>query len=286
MFFTSWCMRAIPEYFLRDMYAYLHPASTPSSSPTQLPKLAHYSPLLHNCMLAVASAFSSDPLIRKPETRARFAEEARAYIETECSRPNICTVQALGLFASYYSGQGQQTLGFMYFGMSARIAQALGLCADCAPLLRSGRLRPSQVLDRAWAFHMGVAQDACWSLYVGRECGFSVQLPTPSYKLDSHIPASGANAEALVPSEGAAVGGITASSLCSSTEDPLYLGTLAAGAAIERLDLMTWRRKSEDESEFPRNAMFSAFMRTCQIMRISRLVMDLMCVYLSFVFYV
>lgn len=113
MFFTSWCMRAIPDYFLRDMYTYLH-----SYSPAPLPKLAHYSPLLHNCMLAVASAFSSDPVIRRPETRARFAEKAKAYIEVECSRPNISTVQALGLFASYCSGQGQQTLGFMYFGRS------------------------------------------------------------------------------------------------------------------------------------------------------------------------
>lgn len=114
MFFTSWCMRAIPDYFLRDMYTYLHPP--PSSSSAALPKLNHYSPLLHNCMLAVATAFSSNPEIRNPETRAKFAEKAKGYIEVECSRPNISTVQALGLFASYYSGQGQQTLGFMYFG--------------------------------------------------------------------------------------------------------------------------------------------------------------------------
>lgn len=181
--------------------------------------------------------------------------------------------------------------------MSARIAQALGLCADCAPLLRSGRLRPSQVLDRAWAFHMGVAQDACWSLYVGRECGFSVQLPMASYKLDSDIPASGANAEALaagastsagadVSGRAGAVEGHSASILSScSIEDPLYLSTVSAGAALERLDLMTWRgRGSDDEDGFPRNMMFSAFMRTCQIMKISRLVMDLMFVFLVTVF--
>ena len=166
-------------------------------------------------------------------------------------------------------------------GMSARIAQALGLCADCAPLLRSGRLRPSQVLDRAWAFHMGVAQDACWSLYVGRECGFSVQLPTPSYKLSSDIPASGANAEALTNGGGSsALGaagiqeGHAASNLSCSFDDPLNLSTMSV-AALERLDLMTWR-DNEDGKEYQNSKMFSAFMRTCQIMKISRLVMDLM----------
>ena len=116
-------MRLIPEYFLRDMYTYLHPSSLPSGPhaqrpATSLPRLAHYSPFLHNALLAVGTAFSSDPKVRKSKTRARFAEEGKVYIDEECSRPNISTVTALGLLASYYSGQGQQTLGFTYFGKS------------------------------------------------------------------------------------------------------------------------------------------------------------------------
>lgn len=169
-------------------------------------------------------------------------------------------------------------------GMSARIAQALGLCADCAPLLRSGRLKPSQVLDRAWAYHMGIAQDACWSLYVGRECGFSVQLPTPLCKPNSYDPALNANPEALTNSKGSAMGvnaGIQENTSAPHTsfpmDDPLNLSTMSV-AALERLDLLTWRGNG-DGKEYPNNKMFSAFMRTCQIMKISRLVMDLMCVF-------
>lgn len=116
-------MRIIPDLFLRDMYTFLHPStslsrpSTPSH-PSQhaSPRLPHYSPFLHNTLLAVATAFSDDPEVRKMEVRVKFAEEAKGYIETECSRPSISAVQALSMLASFYSGQGQQTLGFMYFG--------------------------------------------------------------------------------------------------------------------------------------------------------------------------
>ena len=112
-------MRIIPELFLRDMHRALH---APSSAPP--PKTAHYSPFLHNSLLSVATAFSDDPQISSMETRQKFADEAKSYIEDECSRPSISAVQALSMLASFYSGQGLQTLGFMYFGMSARISQA------------------------------------------------------------------------------------------------------------------------------------------------------------------
>ena len=56
------------------------------------------------------------------------------------------------------------------------MGQALGLSADCTSLFRSGRIHPQQVLDRVWAFHMITAQDACWSLYVGRECAISLPV--------------------------------------------------------------------------------------------------------------
>lgn len=270
LFFSSWCMRIIPEYFLRDMHTFLHSTSSPP------PRLTHYSPFLHNSLLAVATAFSSDPEVRKSETRARFAKEAKAYVEAECSRPSVCAVQALGMLASYFSGKGQQTLGFLYFGMSARLEQALGLGADCTHLMLSGRLRPQQMWDRAWCFHMGCAQDACWSLYVGREFG----IPLGS-------------------------GG--------RMDDPFGLLDVAENVG-ERLDWMTWRSRSaananganvdgaganagaiqregekEMETEEDRNARmgihqcrtFTVFLWSCQLMKISRRIMDLMYVLIS-----
>lgn len=111
LFYSSWLMRIIPEYFLQDMHCALH---APSCAPT--PRTAHYSPFLHLCILAVASAFSDDPVISKESTRQRFADEAKNYIEGECQRPSISAVQGLSMLGSYFSGRGQQTLGFVYFG--------------------------------------------------------------------------------------------------------------------------------------------------------------------------
>ncbi|THH02957.1 hypothetical protein EW145_g6655 [Phellinidium pouzarii] len=268
-FLTSWCMRIIPEYFLRDMHTFLHfslSTSLTHSSSASLRKLAHYSPFLHNSLLALATAFSTDAEVRKLETRMRFAEEAKTYIEDECSWPNISTVQALGILASYYSGQGHQTLGFMYFGMSVRIAQALGLSADCTPLLRAGRLRPQQVFDRAWAFHMSCAQDACWSLYVGRECGISLPSISKRDRNQKDSSTEDNNAFSPKPRDVMAMG------------DPFCLSTISEGKIGERLDLMSWRgnRGAEDATLVRESKTFTIFLWGCQLMKISRRIIDLM----------
>jgi hypothetical protein len=105
------------------------------------PRLSHYSPMLHNAILALGTAFSNVPTIRDLKTRLYFLEKAKSYIEDECSRPHISVVNALSLIASFYSSQSDQTLGFVYFGkhlsivvpfvklnvflgMSARVGQA------------------------------------------------------------------------------------------------------------------------------------------------------------------
>lgn len=136
-------MRVIPAFFLRDMYRYLHPQnmSTPPSIPSTSslpnptphtttaaapspPKTSHYSPFLHLALLAVASAFSDTPHIAHPATRTLLVNAAKAHIEAECARPSVSAVMALGLLGSYFSGRGEQTVGFVYFGMSARLSQA------------------------------------------------------------------------------------------------------------------------------------------------------------------
>ena len=113
-------MRSIAEFFFRDMYTFLHPTSRPPQhhSRPASQRLAHYSPMLHNAILAVSTAFSSDGVVRAPETRAAFASAAKALLEQECAAPRVSTIQALGMLASYHSGRGEQTLGFMYFGNS------------------------------------------------------------------------------------------------------------------------------------------------------------------------
>jgi Fungal specific transcription factor domain len=111
-FFSSWCLRVVPILFLRDMFRAL---SVPPSQPA--PRTSHYSPMLHNALLALAMAFSDDPRICDLNSRQYFARKAKSYIEAECQSPNISVVHALSFLASFHSSLGDQTLGYMYFGM-------------------------------------------------------------------------------------------------------------------------------------------------------------------------
>ena len=111
LFYSSWGLRILPEYFLRDMYRYLH---APTTSPP--PRTAHYSPFLHLSILAVATAFSDDPELSKKEVRKRFADLAKERLEDEMGAPSLSAVQALSMLGSYHSGLGEQTRGFVYFG--------------------------------------------------------------------------------------------------------------------------------------------------------------------------
>ncbi len=112
-FFTSWGLRVIPKLFQRDMHRCL---SSPSSLPPH--KTAHYSPMLHNALLAVATAFSDDPAIKDPTTRRQFADKAKSYLEDECERPMLSAMTALSILANYHSSENHATLGYIYFGMA------------------------------------------------------------------------------------------------------------------------------------------------------------------------
>ena len=72
--------------------------------------------MLHNALMSLATAFSDQPRIRELSARQFFARKAKDYIEAECQRPNISVVHALSILASFHSSQGDQTLGYMYFG--------------------------------------------------------------------------------------------------------------------------------------------------------------------------
>ncbi|KDR76970.1 hypothetical protein GALMADRAFT_95630 [Galerina marginata CBS 339.88] len=170
-FFTSWCLRIVPDLFLRDMYRAL---SAPASDPP--PKTPHYSPMLHNALVALGLAFLDEHRFRDLKARQYFANTAKSYIEAECRKPNLSVIHALSILASFHSSQGDQTLGYLYFGMSARMAQALGLNIDCTEWVKLGLIEEPDRLDRHWANWTTLTQDVCWSLYVGRD--FCVSPPT------------------------------------------------------------------------------------------------------------
>ncbi|KAI8989905.1 hypothetical protein BD414DRAFT_460220 [Trametes punicea] len=164
-FFSSWGLRIVPELFLRDMHRAL---TAPPNAPPR--KSAHYSPMLHNAVLALATAYTDDPLIKDMRYRMMYARKAKSYIEAECQRPTIPLITALGVLAAFHSAAGDQSLGYLYFGMAGRMSQALGLNIDCSPWVKSGLITHEDMLDRNWAYWATFSQDVLWSLYVGREC--------------------------------------------------------------------------------------------------------------------
>lgn len=72
--------------------------------------------MLHNALMSLATAFSDDPRIRDLNSRQYFARKAKTYMEAEVHRPNISVLHALSILGSFHSSQGEQTLGYVYFG--------------------------------------------------------------------------------------------------------------------------------------------------------------------------
>jgi hypothetical protein len=119
-FYTPWCLRIVPARFLRDMY---HAIRLPTSQTP--PKIAHYSPMLHNALLALATAFSDNSRLRNIKSRLIFLEKAKSYIDTECITPNISVVHGLAMIGNFYCSMGQLGLGYVYFGKSPVCVQLL-----------------------------------------------------------------------------------------------------------------------------------------------------------------
>ncbi|KAI0317060.1 fungal-specific transcription factor domain-containing protein [Amylostereum chailletii] len=164
--FSSWCLRVIPESFLRDMHCALR---RPKDLP--VPRTTHYSPMLHNAILALSTAFSDVPAVKAPGARKRFADKAMECLESEGERPSMSAVLALSILSNYHSSRGSPTLGYIYFGISARIAQSLGLGIDCTKWVEDGVISETDMQDRNWVFWATFCQDTCFSLYVGRDFG-------------------------------------------------------------------------------------------------------------------
>ncbi|KAJ7291258.1 hypothetical protein C8J57DRAFT_1272058 [Mycena rebaudengoi] len=130
--------------------------SVPESQPP--PKAPNYSPMLHNAILALASAFSDDPRIQ--DTRAR------EFLYVECQKPELSLVHALGLMGIYLANQGAVVLGDCHHGMRTRVGQALGLGVASE---EAGRLTSDEMRDRNYAYWAFFSSDVLWALHFGRE---------------------------------------------------------------------------------------------------------------------
>ena len=100
-------------------------------------KIEHCTPLLVNAMLALGCHFTSWPEARAdPQDSATagdhfFKEAKRLILENdEHENPRLSTVQALALMSVREAGCGREAKGWVYSGMSFRMACDLGLNID------------------------------------------------------------------------------------------------------------------------------------------------------------
>jgi hypothetical protein len=140
-------------------------------------KEQYCTPLLVNAILALGCHFTSHNKARdNPDDSATagdhfFREAKRLIMENdEHERPHLTTVQALALMSVREAGCGREGKGWVYSGMSFRMACDMGLNMDSSHLTVSKEISGGDVQDdaRKVTFWGCYQIDKCWSNYLGR----------------------------------------------------------------------------------------------------------------------
>lgn len=141
------------------------------------PKRTVYcSSLLVNAMLALGCHFTNSPAgcadPNDPMTKgdAFFLEAKRLIVENdEYEKPRLTTIQALALMSVREAGCGREAKGWVYSGMSFRMAQDMGLNLDSGGMTSSKDTLDEKDIDARRVTFWGCFQfDKCWSNYLGR----------------------------------------------------------------------------------------------------------------------
>lgn len=134
------------------------------------------SALLVNVMLALGCHFSNKAAAKAdPEdsstTGDHYFKEAKRllYEDDEFANAKLCTVQALALMSVREAGCGRESKGWVYSGMSFRMASDLGLNIDAQPMNENSRLSDEDIDARRITFWGCFLFDKCWSNYLGRQ---------------------------------------------------------------------------------------------------------------------
>ncbi|KAL3455185.1 fungal-specific transcription factor domain-containing protein [Aspergillus heterothallicus] len=135
----------------------------------------YFSPLLLNCILAVASRFSLRPEVRTDpndsNTAGRlFLEKAEIFLHYDLKNPNITTVQSLCILGNIYVAIGADAASWLHIGMACRLALDMGMNIDSASVAPSGWLNPDDVELRKRIYWSLYCTDKLASMYTGRVC--------------------------------------------------------------------------------------------------------------------
>ena len=156
--------------FYRDFLLGKPPAATKRKT--------HYcTPLLVNAILALGCHFTSHSGARdNPEDSATagdhfFREAKRLIMENdEHEKPRLTTVQALALMSVREAGCGREAKGWVYSGMSFRMACDMGLNLNSGTLTTNKHVNGDEAEEdvRRVTFWGCFLFDKCWSNYLGR----------------------------------------------------------------------------------------------------------------------
>lgn len=135
---------------------------------------AYCSPLLVNAILAlgchftdVSGAYGSPGDVRTKGDHF-FAEAKRLILENdEFAKPRLVTVQALALMSVREAGCGREAKGWVYSGMSFRMAQDIGLNLEVTGADRE-HMSEEEIDARKITYWGCFVFDKCWSNYMGR----------------------------------------------------------------------------------------------------------------------
>ncbi|KAK4155815.1 fungal-specific transcription factor domain-containing protein [Chaetomidium leptoderma] len=232
------------------------------------------SPLLINVILAlgchftgVAGAFGV-PGDSRTKGDHFFAEAKRLIVENdEYARPRLTTVQALAIMSVREAGCGREANGWVYSGMSFRMAQDIGINLNLGGTPKDqGSLDEQEVDARRITFWGCFVFDKCWSNYLGR----LPQLPRNTYNVPKYdvfpdedaeswspYTDSGFDQSSKQPSRTRAVG-LHLSTLCEISSDlllffyhPNHIGR-SNGKNVEVKKLSELHRRLEDwKKELP-----------------------------------
>lgn len=140
-------------------------------------KTLYCTPLLVNAMLALGCHFTAHAGSRdKPEDSTTagdhfFREAKRLIMENdEHEKPRLTTVQALALMSVREAGCGREAKGWVYSGMSFRMACDMGLNLNTGQLTTNRHVNGDEAEEdvRRITFWGCFLFDKCWSNYLGR----------------------------------------------------------------------------------------------------------------------
>lgn len=229
---------------------------------------AYCSSLLVNTMLALGCHFTSvdGAFAAAGDSRTKgdhfFAEAKRLIIDNdEYEKPRLVTVQALALMSVREAGCGREAKGWVYSGMSFRMAQDIGLNLDAGAITADKEQMDEQEIDARRVTFWGVFLfDKCWSNYLGRlpllpKSAYSVPkydvFPQEDSDLWSPYTDSGFDQSTKQPARTRAVG-LELSKLCEISSDlllffyhPNHIGR-SSGKSVELKKLSELHRRLED----------------------------------------